>query len=88
MTLSIIIPAYNEADRIVATLEQTLAYFEKQNLKTEIVVVSDGSSDNTEAVVKRFQPAPISPCGLWLTNPTAARAMRFASACSKPGVSR
>jgi glycosyltransferase involved in cell wall biosynthesis len=54
MTLSIIIPAYNEADRIVATLTQTLAYFEKQKLKTEIVVVSDGSSDSTEAVVKRF----------------------------------
>ena len=57
-SLSIIIPAYNEADRIVHTIEQTLAYFAQRNLKTEIVVVSDGSTDQTQTVVEQFSPGP------------------------------
>ena len=58
LSLSIIIPAYNEADRIVYTIQQTLAYFNQRNLKTEILVVSDGSTDQTQAVVENFIPGP------------------------------
>lgn len=54
MELSIIIPAYNEADRIVATLTYTLAYLERQKYASEVIVVSDGSSDNTSEVVEGF----------------------------------
>jgi len=51
MKLSIIIPAYNEEDRIVPTLEETISYLSKQPFETEILVVSDGSGDRTCAAV-------------------------------------
>ncbi len=52
--LSIIIPAYNEEDRIVHTLKETLAYLNSQPYRSEILVVSDGSTDGTAAVVRGF----------------------------------
>lgn len=55
MKLSVIIPAYNEADRIVRTLQHTLAYLNRQAYPCELVVVSDGSTDETLSVVKRFE---------------------------------
>lgn len=54
MDLSIIIPAYNEEDRIVGTLEKTLEYLSGKDLETEILVISDGSCDNTKNVVENF----------------------------------
>lgn len=56
MKLSIIIPAYNEEDRIVTTLESTLAYLNARTDCSEVLVVSDGSSDGTGAVVEGFDP--------------------------------
>lgn len=53
--LSIIIPAYNEEDRIVPTLQQTLNYLAQKNYPSEIIVVSDGSKDRTAAVAERFR---------------------------------
>jgi len=55
MKLSIIIPAYNEADRIVGTLTRTLAYLERQDYPSEVVVVSDGSTDETRKVAGSFR---------------------------------
>jgi glycosyltransferase involved in cell wall biosynthesis len=55
MKLSIIIPAYNEADRIVDTLTRTLAYLERQDYPSEVVVVSDGSKDETREVAGGFR---------------------------------
>lgn len=50
--VSVIIPAYNEAACITETIE---ALFEEDYLNLEIIVVDDGSNDNTESlVVKRF----------------------------------
>jgi dolichyl-phosphate beta-glucosyltransferase len=54
MNLSIVIPAYNEADRIVRTLSQTLAYLNCRPGPCEVMVVSDGSQDATCQVVSRF----------------------------------
>ncbi len=50
MTLSLIIPAYNEADRIGRTLEQYLAAF---TTNVEFIVVLNGCRDQTLAVVER-----------------------------------
>jgi glycosyltransferase involved in cell wall biosynthesis len=57
MQLSIVIPAYNEADRIVTTLTRTLSYLNRRNYRSEIIVVSDGSKDETRALVERRFPS-------------------------------
>ncbi|MEJ2659941.1 MAG: glycosyltransferase family 2 protein [Desulfobacteraceae bacterium] len=53
--LSVIIPAYNEQDRILPTLENTLVYLRNQKYPSEIIVVSDGSRDDTARVAQSFQ---------------------------------
>ncbi len=50
--LSIVIPAYNEAKRIGSTLEHILEFMAKKEYDYEIIVVDDGSKDNTCEVVK------------------------------------
>ena len=57
MKLSVVIPAYNEEDRIVQTLTRTVEYLSRQPYDSEVVVVSDGSTDGTVDVVKRFSSA-------------------------------
>lgn len=52
--LSVVIPAYNEQERIGSTLEAVAAYFEQQPYVTEILIVDDGSKDQTVAVVNDF----------------------------------
>ena len=52
--LAVIIPAYNEEDRILRTLERLEEYFAVQPYPTLVVVVSDGSSDRTCALVQEF----------------------------------
>ncbi|MDO8655015.1 MAG: glycosyltransferase, partial [bacterium] len=47
MRLSVIIPAYNEAERIPSTLKAVDEYLRKQSYDYEILVVNDGSKDNT-----------------------------------------
>jgi glycosyltransferase involved in cell wall biosynthesis len=51
ITLSVIIPAYNEAERIGSTLAEVGAYLEKQDYPSEVLVVDDGSKDDTRDVV-------------------------------------
>jgi len=53
--LSIVIPAYNEGAFIGTLLERILAVpVEKLGFQKEIIVVNDGSKDNTEAVARGF----------------------------------
>jgi len=60
MTYSIVIPAYNEGQRIAATLEKVLAYVHQQGWDAELIVVNDGSRDNTAEIVQEFaQKNPI-----------------------------
>jgi glycosyltransferase involved in cell wall biosynthesis len=52
-SVSIIIPAYNEADRLVKSLDTVLDYL-RQNWPTgELIVVDDGSSDNTAELARQ-----------------------------------
>lgn len=50
--LSVIIPAYNEAQRIEPTLRALDAFLAATELTFELVVVDDGSSDDTVALVQ------------------------------------
>ncbi len=54
--LSVVIPAYNEEDRIVPTLTAALDYLARRGAPAEVVVVSDGSRDRTADVVRAFTP--------------------------------
>ena len=51
---SIVIPAYNEGSRLGATLEKVLAYAHAQGWNAEVLVVNDGSRDNTAEIVRAF----------------------------------
>lgn len=53
-TYTIVIPAYNEGERITASLEKILAYIAQQNWTAEVLVVNDGSRDNTADIIRTF----------------------------------
>lgn len=52
--LSIIVPAYNEEKRLAGSLEGILRYLDSRWPDTEVVVVDDGSKDNTAAIAREF----------------------------------
>ncbi len=52
-SLSIVIPAYNEALRIGKTLDRICDYLADRGYSHEIIVVNDGSNDDTAKVVKK-----------------------------------
>jgi glycosyltransferase involved in cell wall biosynthesis len=52
--LSIIIPAYNEAKRISRTLETLQEYLGSKGWAAEVIVVNDGSLDDTVAIVNAY----------------------------------
>jgi dolichyl-phosphate beta-glucosyltransferase len=51
---SIVIPAYNESARLGGTLEKVLAYVHARGWDAEVIVVNDGSQDNTADIVRTF----------------------------------
>jgi dolichyl-phosphate beta-glucosyltransferase len=53
-TYSIILPAYNERARIAGTLDRILAHATEHGWNVEVIVVSDGSSDDTVAIVREY----------------------------------
>ncbi len=52
--LSIIIPAFNEAERLPATLQRILDFVRAQHAGSEVVVVDNASNDGTRDVVSAF----------------------------------
>jgi dolichyl-phosphate beta-glucosyltransferase len=53
--LSLVVPAYNEANRLPSYLESVQSYFDSAlGLNYEVIVVDDGSDDNTEALVREY----------------------------------
>lgn len=53
--LSVVIPAYNETEGIAGTLADISGYLFNQNYSSEIIVVNDGSKDDTSDVVRKIQ---------------------------------
>jgi dolichyl-phosphate beta-glucosyltransferase len=53
-TLSIVLPAYNEAGRIAASLDQVTRYAAQRGWQVEVIVVNDGSTDTTAEIVRRY----------------------------------
>jgi len=54
LTYSIVIPAYNESARIESTLDKILAHIARRGWNAEIIVVNDGSLDNTADIVRDY----------------------------------
>src|SRR5438105_968561 len=52
-SLSLVIPAYNEALRIQETIATAAAWLCRQPYQTELIVVDDGSSDETAALAEQ-----------------------------------
>ena len=52
--LSIIIPAYNEESRLPNTLEQVFAFLEGEDYPAEVIVVENGSSDQTLSLAQEL----------------------------------
>jgi dolichyl-phosphate beta-glucosyltransferase len=64
---SIIIPAFNESERISTTLERVLGYAAEQRWNSEVIVVDDGSRDATTDIVREYMQK--NPAVRLLQNP-------------------
>ena len=54
-SLSVVVPAYNEAERLTQPLETLRVFLEREADRAEILVVDDGSTDATAALVRAFR---------------------------------
>src|SRR5436190_18806623 len=52
--LSVVIPAYNESARLPDSLQKVLDYLETRDYPYEVIVVDDGSTDNTADLGEEF----------------------------------
>ncbi len=53
--VTVVVPAYNEATNIrLGALEKVLHYLEKQTYQWEVVIVNDGSTDETKELLENF----------------------------------
>lgn len=50
--VSVVLPAYNEADRLPASLDHVIAYLRGQPYPSEVIVTDDGSRDATPDIVR------------------------------------
>lgn len=53
--LSVVIPMYNEENRIKKTLEKIVDYFLNKKIKYEIILINDGSTDNTGEIINKYK---------------------------------
>lgn len=53
--VSVVVPAFNEERRLGDTLEAISAYLARCNFSSEVIVVDDGSTDNTSQVAQQSQ---------------------------------
>jgi glycosyltransferase involved in cell wall biosynthesis len=67
LTYSIVVPAYNESGRLRPTLDALLRFIQEENWDAEILVVNDGSKDDTAQVVREY--GKLHPQVLLLENP-------------------
>ncbi|MBW2170520.1 MAG: glycosyltransferase family 2 protein [Deltaproteobacteria bacterium] len=51
--LSVVMPALNEENNVISAIERTLSAFDHLGINGEIVVVNDGSTDNTGNLVEK-----------------------------------
>jgi dolichyl-phosphate beta-glucosyltransferase len=52
--LSVVVPAYNEEERLPRSLQRLREYYDSQSYTYEVLIVSDGSSDRTAEIAQEF----------------------------------
>jgi dolichyl-phosphate beta-glucosyltransferase len=57
LTYSIVLPAFNESERISTTLEKIFAQAQRSGWQLEVIVVNDGSTDDTARIVHEYAVA-------------------------------
>ena len=76
--LSVVIPAYNEADNFgKGVLEQVQGYLSQRSYLSEVIIVDDGSTDDTTKLVKKF--IADKPTWQLITNPHQGKAQTVAT---------
>jgi glycosyltransferase involved in cell wall biosynthesis len=54
LTISLVIPALNEADNLVETIPAAIAVLEEMGIDYEVLVIDDGSTDGTRQVMRQL----------------------------------
>lgn len=54
--ISIVIPAYNEEKRLPDTLKKIVVYLASKKYDYELIIVDDGSKDNTASIPHNYDP--------------------------------
>lgn len=54
LTISVVVPAYNEARRIGPSIEHILRFLKGHDLAAEVILVDDGSDDETSDIAGSF----------------------------------
>ena len=52
--LSVIVPAYNEEDRLPSMLDECLEYLDGRKTSFEVIIVDDGSKDKTTEIGLKY----------------------------------
>ena len=71
--LSIIIPAYNEAERILPTLHSCYQWLSASPYHFEIIVVDDGSTDHTLSLLETLQHASMPELSVLSLHPNKGK---------------
>ena len=74
--LEIVVPAFNEADRLPETLDHMVAYLSSQPWRSRVVVVDNGSADETAGVVRSLQPRGVEVVVIGCARPGKGAAVR------------
>ena len=75
--LSIIIPAYNESGRLPDTLQKIRRYLNAQDFNWEVLIIENGSTDNTFAIAHSFCEETTGFQAYHLEESGKGRAVRF-----------